>query len=203
MGYAPALAVNKQLRLDYDFEVGRISPSYLKTDIIERKNEIMNISQSLRTAFRLLLIASLSGLADCSAEDEAKPDRLAGSSIVGMNYTDKGIQWFAVDKAAGARIGPYGISADVCCAIYPREWTPDLKVTVKWERSDGREPDGKRWKLNSVEKTIPFEKYTEPGELYVTFLPNDDVRIYVYHGVVNGPAFPLGQPKKPNLEEKK
>ena len=158
----------------------------------------MKLNQPLQTAFRLLLILSLAGLVACSAKEDAKPDTTAGGSIVGLNYTGEGIQWFLVDGAGGGGVNRYGISGDVCCATYPRKWTPELKVTVKWERSDGREPDGKRWKLKSVEKTVPIEKYTEPGEVYVAFLPNDEVRVYVWHGVPNGPDFPLGDPKDPD-----
>jgi hypothetical protein len=60
-----------------------------------------------------------------------------------------------------------------------------------------------KWPHKVVEKTVALEKYAEPGEVYVAFLPNDEVRVYVYRGVVNGAAFPLGDPKDPNPEEKK
>ena len=157
----------------------------------------MKLNRLIQTATRLLLLLSLSGLVACNAKEDPQADTLSGAAVVGLNYTGEGIQWFSVDEGGGGGINPYGISGTVCCVMYPRKWTPDLKVKVKWERSDGREPDGKDWKMKVIEKTVPIEKYTEAGEVYVAFLPNDDVRIYVYHGVPNGPPFPLPDPVDP------
>ena len=70
----------------------------------------MKLNQPLQTAFRLLLILSLSGLMACSAKEDAKPDTTAGGSIVGLNYTGEGIQWFLVDGAGGGGVSRYGIS---------------------------------------------------------------------------------------------
>ena len=160
----------------------------------------MTLKSTIQTFKLLLLVLSFSALTACASNEEAKPDTMTGGSLVGINYTNNGIQQFSVDEAGGGRIGRYGISGRYCCAMYPRVWTPELKVTVEWERSDGREKDGKTWKLKSVKKTISIEKYTELGEVYVAFLPKDEVRVYVWHGVINGPSYPgnLGEPTDPN-----
>jgi hypothetical protein len=52
--------------------------------------------------------------------------------------------------------------------------------------------------MKSIEKTIPIEKYTEDGVIYVTFLPHDEVRVYVFRGDADGPEFPLGDPHDPD-----
>ena len=170
----------------------------------------MKLNRHLQIALRLLLILSLSGLIACSEKEAAKPDTTAGGSVVGLNYTGEGIQWFLVDGAGGGGVNRYGISGDVCCAMYPRKWTPELKVTVKWVRSDceGQRQlctlelikQGIKWPYKSVEKTVPIEKYTEPGEVYVAFLPNDEVRVYISNVGVKNKAFPgnLGIPTDPD-----
>ena len=160
----------------------------------------MKLNQLLQTALRLLLIFSLSGLTACSAKEDGKPDTMSGGSVVGVNYTGEGIQWFLVDGSGGGGVNRYGISGNVCCAMYPKQWTPALKATVKWERSDGREPDGKRWKLKLVEKIVSIEKYAEGGDVYVLFLPNDEVRVYISNVGVKNKAFPgnLGIPTDPD-----
>ena len=137
-------------------------------------------------------------LISCTKE-EAKPDPMSGGALIGVNYTEEGIQWFSVDEAGGGGINPYSVSGDFCCTMYPKKWNPDLKVNVEWERSDGREPDGKRWKLKVLKKTIPIEEYTELGRIYVTFLPKDEVRVYISNVGPSNENFPskLGFPEEP------
>jgi hypothetical protein len=167
----------------------------------------MNINQLIQTSLRLLLILSLSTLTACDAQESAKPSRMTGGSLVGINYTGEGIQRFTVDEAGGGGVSRYGTSGDICCAMYPKKWTPELRVTVKWKRTDC---EGRRQlctleaaragttPMKFLEKTILMEKYTELGEVYVTFLPNDEVRVYVFRGQVGGPEFPLGDPHDPD-----
>ena len=146
----------------------------------------------------LLLLLGLSMLL-ASCVKEKKSDGMTGGNLVGVNYTGDGIQWFSVDQAGGGRVGRYSISGDICCAMYPKKWSQDLKVDVEWERSDGREPDGKNWKLKIIRKTIPIEQYTELGRVYLVFLPKDEVKLYISKvGPIN-PSFPskLGFPEEP------
>jgi len=79
---------------------------------------------------------SLSTLTACDAQENAKPDKTDMGAVVGINYTGEGIQHFTVDEAGGGGIGRYGVSGVICCAMYPSKWTPELRVTVEWERSD-------------------------------------------------------------------
>ena len=169
----------------------------------------MNINKLIQTSLRLLLILSLSTLTACDAQENAKPAHMTGGSLVGVNYTGEGIQYFSVDEAGGGAVGRYGISGDVCCAMYPKKWTPELKVTVKWKRTDC---EGRRQlctldtaragttPMKFLEKTIPMEKYTELGEVYVVFLPHDDVRLYISTVGPRSKKFPskLGIPNDPD-----
>ena len=150
---------------------------------------------------RFILAISLVCLVACDArENTGLPDDKGIGSIVGMNYTGNGIQQFTVDGKWGGNVGSYGGRGTVCCAVYPKKWTPDLKVTVKWERSDGREPDGKEWKLIWLEKIVPIPKYLEEGEVNVLFLADDQVANYISNLGVADPNFPgkPGYPKNPN-----
>jgi hypothetical protein len=151
---------------------------------------------------RYILALSLVCLVACNArENAALPDDKGTGSIVGVNYTGNGIQQFSIDGAWGGPVGSYrGGGGWVCCTVYPKKWTPDLKVTVKWERSDGREPDGKRLKLIWLEKTVPIHQFSEEGNVHVLFFPDDKVEVYISNDGVGSPDFPgkPGYPHDPN-----
>ena len=169
----------------------------------------MKLHLSIKTTLQLLLILSISTLlASCTkeVEKEAPYDPMTFGALIGVNYTNEGVQRFSVDRSVGSSTGRYGVSGTVCCTRYPKIWSPDLKVTVEWERTDcdkewdvcvremaklGKEP----YKI--IKKTVPIEKYTVTGDVFVTFLPKDEVRVYVSEA---GPGrlFPLGMPKNPN-----
>ena len=162
----------------------------------------MNFPRIFKTILRRLLILSLSTqLVSCAAFNK-KPDPMATGALIGVNYTSEGIQRFSVDDSGGAVIGKYCISGTICCTRYPRVWNSNLKVTVSWKRSDcekqkhlctletalaGTWPPDKK-----CEKTILMEPYTETGRVYVVFLPNDEVRVYINYpkelGIPQDPA---------------
>jgi hypothetical protein len=127
----------------------------------------MNINRYLKTTLRLLFLLSLSTLLVACAKEEKKLDPMSGGAITGVNYSGEGIQWFSVDGSWGGAIGRYsGGGGSVCCVTYPRIWTPALKVTIKWERSDCERQRHlctletaliKTWPENKFfEKTIPI-----------------------------------------------
>ena len=168
----------------------------------------MKFNQLIQATLRLLLILSISSLSvSCSSEEDQHNSKMAGGALIGVNYTGEGIQRFSVDESGGGAISRYGISGDVCCTMYPRIWTPELKVTVEWERSDCE----KRWHLCTVEtaragtwpykvvkKTVPIEKYTAVGDVYVAFLPHDEVRVFVSRVSPKSEHFLLGWPQDPS-----
>ena len=152
---------------------------------------------------------SLSALTACASNEGAKhDDTLTGGALIGVNYTGEGIQRFSVDESGGGSIGRYSISGDYCCTMYPKVWTPGLKVTVEWERTDCERQrhlctletarqDKTPYKI--ITKTIPIEKYSELGEVYVVFLPKDEVRVYISRVGPKNKDFPtkLGFPQAP------
>ena len=148
----------------------------------------------------IFLLLALSALSACSDQEMG--------SITGVNHTGEGIQSFSIDNAGGSSVGRYGISGVVCCAAYPSKWSPELKVTVEWERTDceGHEDlctlEAARagtTPYKTIKKTIPIEKHTDSGSIYVVFLPHDDVRIYITNYYPESERFPskLGFPKDP------
>jgi hypothetical protein len=146
-----------------------------------------------RLAYYLLLALLWSGVPACQRQiNETRPDSTSGSgAIVGVNYTNNGIQWFTVDGAAGARLGTYsGGGGFVCCASYPKTWKPNFNVTVKWARSDRRRPGSEEWEIKKLEKVVAVEKYVEEGNVYVLFFPNDEVKVFVSVVGVGNPDFP-------------
>ena len=167
----------------------------------------MNPHKSFQLILFGLLILSSALLTSCKNEEVPPTDTMTIGALIGVNYTNEGVQSFSVDNAVGSRVGIYGISGDVCCTRYPKKWRPDLKVTVEWERTDcdkewdvcvremaklGKEP------FKIIKKTVPIEEYTKTGRVYVTFLPNDEVRVYISKVDVDHPDFPLGMPQNPN-----
>jgi hypothetical protein len=163
----------------------------------------MILKSAVQTFKLLLLVLSLSAITACASNEGAKPDTMEGGSLVGLNYTKNYIHRFSVDESGGGGLRRYGQSGDYCCTMYPKVWTPDLRVTVKWTTSNG-DPKSNDATETPHTKNIPIEKYTEPGEVYVVFLPKEEVRVYVWHGVPNGPNYPgsLGEPTDPNESKK-
>lgn len=168
----------------------------------------MKFNQLIQTTLRLLLILSISSLSvSCASEEDIYKSKMAGGALIGVNYTGEGIQRFSVDESGGGAIGSYGISGDVCCTMYPRVWTPELKVTVEWKRSDCERQEhlctleaakAGTYPKKFLKKTVPLEKYTDLGDVYVAFLPHDDVRVFVSRVSPKSEHFLLGWPQDPS-----
>jgi Protein of unknown function (DUF3304) len=142
-------------------------------------------------AIQLIFFLSICTIAGCKGQDMQPPTDTGIGSIVGVNYTSNGIQWFRVDGAYGASLGSYrGGGGYECCVKYPKTWSPDFKVTVKWERSDGLEPGGARFRIKAIEKTVNVEKYDFGGNVYVLFFPDDVVKIFVSRVGIGNSNFP-------------
>jgi hypothetical protein len=128
--------------------------------------------------------------AACADRRDEPKDPIGYGSIVGANYTRHAIQSFAVDGAWGGNVHPYsGGGSYVCCARYPKQWSPTFEVLVQWRRSDGRGADG-AWRIKSIEQKVTVEKYMDEGNVYVLFLPDDKVKVFVSDLGVGNPRFP-------------
>lgn len=168
----------------------------------------MRLQQVMKWIPQFLIIFCLGALLTSCAKEEVKPDPMTGGALIGVNYTGEGIQRFSVSESGGGSIGRYSISGDYCCTMYPRVWTPDLQVTVEWERSDCegqqkrctiKSAENNTWPYKIFKKTIPIEQYSELGRVYLVFLPKDDVRVYISSVGPKNNAFPskLGFPEEP------
>lgn len=166
----------------------------------------------------LLTLCSVWMLTACSKEPPK--NEASSSSISGYNYTSEGIQEFFVNGAWGSGISIGGGGATVCCVNLPGKWTPDLRVTIEWERSDcgERGPSNTRcpplppgfeagqtpppWQYKRLKKEVPIEPYEKSDTVQVFFLPNDEVKVYVYpddphavgHPAKLGAPHPLDNP---------
>ena len=84
------------------------------------------MQMSLRFLHLLCLSASL---ASCATEPVVNPNAVvevpvAFGAQVGVNYTAEAIQWYSIGEAGGGGVDPYGTAGGICCAVYPRIWTP-------------------------------------------------------------------------------
>lgn len=76
-------------------------------------------------------------------------------------------------SGGGSNMSRWGAGgADICCASIPRVWYPGMKVTVRWDMPEGHQHIVKG-------KIVEVEKYDEPGDIYMHFFPDDEVRVVV------------------------
>ena len=68
----------------------------------------------------------------------------------------------------------------------PMQWRPGMKVKVRWRREDGEKD---LW----VERYTTIRYYEEPGDLYVHFFPNDQVRVVAANSGARSPYHPLSE----------
>ncbi len=82
--------------------------------------------------------------------------------------------------------GNPGHSGGKCCTRYPREWQPELTLTVRWKvdkKMDGKTP-GYWYKADNVQ--IPQYDGSRSGGVWAIFLPGDRVKLMVADGNANG-----------------
>ncbi|WP_321964443.1 DUF3304 domain-containing protein [Paraburkholderia sp. J7] len=158
---------------------------------------------------RSLLLSSCVVLAACSsvhsdaetAVDVPRYVELLGGGVSALNYTPWYIHSFAITGPKGSGIGgggpnvwpmekgtsePSGGGKEVCCMTYPREWQPDLKLTVRWladKKGDGKTP-GYWYKAENVR--IAQYDGSKSGGVWGIFLPGDRVRIMITDGNHDG-----------------
>lgn len=159
-------------------------------NILQTRRKAARIKYLAKGLAQLSLVCCFASVAACADRRDEPQDAMGFGSIVGANYTKHAIQSFAVDGAWGGNVHPYsGGGSYVCCARYPKEWTPTFEVLVKWRRSDGRGADGV-WQIKSIEQKVSIEKYKNEGNVYVLFFPGDKVKVFVSDLGVGNPRFP-------------
>ncbi|MCA8482232.1 DUF3304 domain-containing protein [Burkholderia multivorans] len=145
-------------------------------------------------AVLLVLLAGCAGLhADESSTVETpKRVELSSGDSRSMNYTPWYIHTFSISGPKGTRIGGGGgnmwpmeedgypgHSGGQCCTRYPREWQPDLTLTVRWKvdkKMDGKTP-GYWYKADNV-RLEPYITGQTSG-VWAIFLPGDRVKLVV------------------------
>ncbi|MCA1861053.1 DUF3304 domain-containing protein [Janthinobacterium sp. HSC-3S05] len=118
------------------------------------------------------LLLSACGLKTRQLKDTG-PRPTAGAQVCIVNHTGEFIYSASVDGAGGANMARWGAGgAEVCCTSIPRVWYPGMMVLVRWDMPDGL-------KHIIKEKMVEVEKYDRPGDIYMHFFSNDEVRVVV------------------------
>ena len=93
------------------------------------------------------------------------------------------VQDFSVNGTSGAQAGKGG--REVCCVSVPTRWRPGLAVDVRWEVLNWRDRSAGFYRAS-----VELERYTEPGRLYVHFLPDGTVRVVTSMKGPRSPDYP-------------
>ena len=137
----------------------------------------------------LAIAVALTGCA--SRETRAEPSNSAMASVGIVNHTGNYIHLASVDGAGGGSMSRWGTgNANICCSSSPRVWYPGMKVRVRWDMPEGRTHHVK-------EKIVEVEKYDRPGDVYMHFFPNDEVRVVVSPDGPGAPGYPIRHSGKP------
>ncbi|WP_261525131.1 DUF3304 domain-containing protein [Burkholderia multivorans] len=157
------------------------------------------------SGFVVVLLVLLAGCTSLSTDEssEVQPRKRVELSSGGtrtLNYTPWYIHTFSISGPKGSGIGgggpnvmpmrdggrPSGGGAETCCTSYPREWQPDLRLTVRWKAD--KKMDGKTlgywYKAENVR--IPQYDGSRSGGVWAIFLPGDRVKLMVADGNANG-----------------
>jgi len=142
--------------------------------------------------FALFTVLCVAACAVPGGYDDAPPEKRTAPAQVGVvNHTGSYIYSASVNGAGGGKMSAWsGGSANICCASIPSVWYPGMKVSVRWNMPV---------KGNDVikEKVVEVEKYDEPGDIYLHFFPNDEVRVVVSNTAGWGAKHPIPPPVKP------
>ncbi|MET3495611.1 DUF3304 domain-containing protein [Variovorax boronicumulans] len=167
----------------------------------------------------LQLAMALALLAVTSACKPAEPAESASyaAGITGYNFTSEGVQEFYVNGQWGSNLPPYGGGGGTtCCVNLPKQWRPGLVAKIDWTMGRWTTPYERRKHLSpaaqvaccsaerTLSKTVPIERYgTEGGRLQVFFLPNDEIKVWIYDAGPQHPDHPsgMGYPKNPQAQE--
>ena len=127
--------------------------------------------------------------------EEAGPSPTATAQVGIVNHTGKYIYSASVDGAGGGTMARWGAGgANICCTSIPRVWHPGMNVLVRWNMPEGHTDVIK-------EKMVEIEKYDRPGDIYMHFFENDEVRVVVSNDAGYGKDHPIQHTGKPSLKK--
>ncbi|MBI2276810.1 MAG: DUF3304 domain-containing protein [Dechloromonas sp.] len=139
----------------------------------------------------LFAALSLSACAGLDVDDSDSPRKTAAAQVGVVNHTGNYIYSASADGAGGGNMDRWGAgNASVCCTSIPRVWYPGMKVRVRWDMPNGHAH-------NVKERIVDVEKYDEPGDIYLHFFPNDEVRVIVTNIGGSSQKHPIPPPSKP------
>ncbi|MEF2269201.1 DUF3304 domain-containing protein [Janthinobacterium sp. LS2A] len=127
--------------------------------------------------------------------EEAGPSPTATAQVGIVNHTGKYIYSASVDGAGGANMARWGAGgANICCTSIPRVWHPGMNVLVRWNMPEGHTDVIK-------EKMVEIEKYDRPGDIYMHFFENDEVRVVVSNDAGYGKDHPIQHMANPSTKK--
>lgn len=142
-------------------------------------------------------------LSGCSV---AKQSDYNAGNIDGFNHTEYSISDFNINGVMGSTSGT------VCCAMIPKQWTPELRAYISWKTintkglvaSPGfkdvekykqyREEVNKRREYH--EAIVPIAQYDKSCGLQVHFLPCNEVKVVSSCYWYGMPEYPIQAPAK-------
>ncbi|RQO50977.1 hypothetical protein DBV14_17550 [Variovorax sp. KBW07] len=159
----------------------------------------------------LALAGVLSLLLTACKPDAPKKEEPVTVGITGYNFTNEGVQRYFVNNTYGSNLPPYGGGgATSCCVSLPAKWSPELKIELTWRMGDWTVPYEQIahlstdeqlkccWKVRALAKTVSVEPYQADtmGSLQVFFLPEDEIKVWVYLAGPQNPGHPsrMGYP---------
>ncbi|MCA8482233.1 DUF3304 domain-containing protein [Burkholderia multivorans] len=143
----------------------------------------------------LLVLVLLAGCAGLHADEPStvempKTVELNSGDSRSMNYTPWYIHKFSISGPKGTRIGGGGgnmspmdedgnpgHSGGKCCTRYPREWQPDLRLTIRWLVDKKNKKTSGWYKAENV-RIEPYITGQTAG-VWAIFLPGDRVKVVV------------------------
>ncbi|MBW3508137.1 DUF3304 domain-containing protein [Janthinobacterium sp. NKUCC06_STL] len=127
--------------------------------------------------------------------EEAGPSPTATAQVGIVNHTGKYIYSASVDGAGGGNMARWGAGgANICCTSIPRVWHPGMNVLVRWNMPEGHTDVIK-------EKMVEIEKYDRPGDIYMHFFENDEVRVVVSNDAGYGKDHPIQHTANPSTKK--
>lgn len=100
----------------------------------------------------------------------------------GYNHTDHGIV-YSVAGATGGYIPPHATKGGGCCVAIPRQWSPGITVTVKWQL--GVDDD---WQT----RVVPVPQFDRRiGHFTTHFLRSGEIKVFATLYERDHPNYPL------------
>ncbi|PHV11930.1 hypothetical protein CSQ89_08385 [Chitinimonas sp. BJB300] len=145
-----------------------------------------------------LMILAACGQSGDAASTQTKTKKAAAkaeafsATTYSLNYShDYYLQYTVYDLTVaekpaigGANVFPLGGGDQGCCIALPKQWRPGMQVLVKWSYADRDKI------LGSLQKELEIPKYTEPGNLFVTFHDGVEVELVVSRYSPGQPQWP-------------